>query len=259
MEFEIFDKDKYRQELISYYNSILDGRFLNLNPYESSDEELMNNILDGIPTDSSIWDINNSFCWLYIGESVDDNYNGKDFTYVRFYSDESRERVVLTLNYSQLKYPMSLRDDCMIQNYSESGNMLISKTDNRDIIPEDFFTSSRIGDRILYLSYFPGINRYGKEKECVDFAYRNVSPKQIGEYIIRYQIDYLQWLDISPTVKAPPTAEKIMMEGRIVTVTNNTTSIRTIEYAKEIYLELFAGRVKLMLKEKMARKEKQNQ
>ena len=60
-------------------------------------------------------------------------------------------------------------------------------------------------------------------------------------------------------MKAPPTAEKIMMEGRIVTVTNNTTSIRTIEYAKEIYLELFAGRVKLMLKEKMARKEKQNQ
>ena len=62
MEFEIFDKDKYRQELINYYNSILDRRFLNLNPYESSNEELMNNILDGIPTDSSIWDINKNCC-----------------------------------------------------------------------------------------------------------------------------------------------------------------------------------------------------
>ena len=77
-EFEIYDKDKYRQELINYYNSILDGRFLNLNPYEMSDEELMNNIPDGIPTNSSIWDINNSLCWLYIGESVEDNYNGNN-------------------------------------------------------------------------------------------------------------------------------------------------------------------------------------
>lgn len=142
---------------------------------------------------------------------------------------------------------MSLRDDSVIQNYSESGNRLISEIDGCQIVPEDFFTSNRIGNRILYLSYFPGINKYGKQKECVDFAYRNVSPKQIKEYIIRYQIDYLKWLDCFPTVNSPATSEKIMMDGRIIGSRANVTSIYTKEYAKEIYLEMFADRVKAML------------
>lgn len=249
-EFEIYDKDKYRQELINYYNSILDGRFLNLNPYEMSDEELMNNIPDGIPTNSSIWDINNSLCWLYIGESVEDNYNGNNYTYVRFYSDKSREKIVLTLTYSQLKYPMSLKTGLLtIDTESE----LISKIDGRNIEPEVFFSSGRIGDRILYLGYLPGVNRFGKDKACVDFAYRNVTPKQIRKYISQYQIDYLWWLDNFPTVSVPYTSEKIMMNGRTVSVNHNMKSIRTDEYAREIYLELFTNRVKSMRNEKEKR------
>ena len=248
MEFEIYDKEKYRQELINYYSNILDGRFLNLNPYDLSDEELMDSIPEGVPEGASIWDINNSFCWLYIGESVLDAYNGNNYTYVNFYSDKNRKKVAMSLNYSQLKYPLSVRTDSIIPIYSEEGQMIQSELDDDALNPEAFFTPNRVGDRILYLFYIPGVTKYGKEKNCVDFAYRNVSPKHIRKYICLSQIAYISWLNQYPTATIPCTSEKVMINGEVKTHVHDVVSIRIQEFARNVYMELFADRVKALLK-----------
>lgn len=154
MEFEIYDKEKYRQELIKYYSNILDGRFLNLNPYDLSDEELMDSIPEGVPEGTSIWDINNSFCWLYIGESVQDAYNGNNYTYVNFYSDRNREKVAMSLNYSQLKYPLSVRTDSITPTYSEIGQMIQSELDDDVLNPEAFLRQTGLGIEYCICSIF---------------------------------------------------------------------------------------------------------
>ena len=218
MELEIYDKDGYRQELINHYTNILEGRFLNLNPCEMTEEDLMNSIPIGIIEKSSIWDINNSLCWLYIGESFMDEYNGVSFKYVNFHSDRdiNAGNIAMSLNYSQLKYPLSpLTDDSVFPVYNEHGILMRATIDDDIIEPESFFISSRVGERILYLGHLPGVTKYGKEKNCVDFAYRNLSPSHIRKYVVEHQIYYLRFLSRFPAVTIPDVAEKVVVDGEI--------------------------------------------
>lgn len=249
MEIEIYDKEKYRQELIAYYGGILDGRFIKLNPQSMSDEELLESIPIGPATGTDIFDINNSCCWLYIGKSVRDNYNGNDYTYVNFCSDKESRNIVLSQNYSQFRYPMSLRTEGVIPQYYENGETLQSTIDDNIIEPEDFFTHGRVGEKILYLGYLPGVTKYGKEKNCVDFAYRKVSPIQIRGYIRTYQRHYLTMLENTPTLNIPYTTSVVKINGEIARYCHNSKGVETIEFAKSVYQELFSNRVKSMLRE----------
>ena len=83
MQLTIVREDDYRNELRSYYNSILNGRLLNFDISSLNDDELLSSICN-YNTSEKI--VNNNFCtWVTIGDVGSSEYNGN-------YYEESQQK-----------------------------------------------------------------------------------------------------------------------------------------------------------------------
>ena len=100
LKISIARENDYREEIVNYYNSILNGRLLSLDLSCTNDSDILSFI--------SFYDINepyfNNCCsWLEIGDIHRSNYNGKDFQFINLLTNNGES---IKINFSQFIYVM---------------------------------------------------------------------------------------------------------------------------------------------------------
>ena len=205
LKISIARENDYREEIVNYYNSILNGRLLSLNLSCTNDTDILSFI--------SFYDINvpyfNNCCsWLKIGEISRSNYNGKDFQFINLLTNNGES---IKINFSQFIYEMSTSPEVFATSDFER-TLHICSIDGRKIDPSSFFSANK-GKNLLYIYCYPAVTAFGQEKLCYKFAFENISASYLRNYIRDIQISVLQRCIMDPRANTPGTTLKIEVEG----------------------------------------------
>lgn len=201
-------EEDYKCDLRTYYNSILNGRLLNIDVDNLSDAEIMKFVID-FDNENNV--INNNFCtWLTIGDTITSIYNGCTYKSVNFLSSNNS---IFNINFSQFKYPMSLgkTDKVVFPSFNLYEAKYVCLIDEKSIQPELFFSENK-GEKLLLIYSFPVINKFNKEKTCYFFAHKNISPTFIRKYLKYAQRNTIEDIIKYPTMYSPGTTIKIDFE-----------------------------------------------
>ena len=204
MQLTIVREDDYRNELRSYYNSILNGRLLNFDISSLNDDELLSSICN-YNTSEKI--VNNNFCtWVTIGDVGSSEYNGNYYEFIKLTSDDN---AAFEINFSQFRYPMSpnKKSHIAFPSYDSTKADYVCSVDGQCITPELFFAKHK-GEKLLLLYSFPAVTAFNKEKTCYLFAHKNVSISDLKKYILYAQYHTVKDIVEYPTLYIPGTTIK---------------------------------------------------
>jgi hypothetical protein len=207
LKYSIAREDDYKKEVIEYYNSILNGRLMSIDPSKASDSELTSYI--------SVYDENESYfnnccSWLEIGDIGSSNYNGRDFQYIKLLTKSGN---TLQINFSQFRYEMSTSlGKEGFTSFDPEKAVHVCSIDGQIIDPPYFFSINK-GKKLLYLYSFLAVTAFNKNKLCYKFAFENISASHLRKYIHNVQMNVLQKCIAYPAADTPYTSIKIEVEG----------------------------------------------
>ena len=207
LKYSIAREDDYRKEVIEYYNSILNGRLMNLNLKSVNDSDLMSFIT---LYDENEHYYNNCCTWLEIGEIGSSNYNGRDFQFIKLLTKGGES---IQIKFSQFRYEMSTNmGQEGFTTFNPEKAVHVCSIDGQMIEPSTFFSTNK-GKKLLYLYSFPAVTAFNKTKLCYKFAFEKIAPANLREYIHDVQMTVLQKCISYPAADAPYTSIKIEVEG----------------------------------------------
>ena len=190
LKYSIAREDDYRKEVIEYYNSILNGRLMNLNLKSAKDSDLMSFIT---LYDENEHYYNNCCTWLDIDEIGSSNYNGRDFQYIKLLTKGGES---IQINFSQFRYEMSTNPDQKgFTTFNPERAVHVCSIDGQMIEPSSFF--------------------FNQTKLCFKFAFEKIAPVNLRKYIHDVQMTVLQKCISYPAAEAPYTSLKVEVEGTV--------------------------------------------
>jgi hypothetical protein len=179
------DIEKASDDVRNYFRSILEGRLLSIDVEKITDEELPSLIPNGFTDCNRGFRYADNLCsWYTISESEVWNIPK---THTKIYFRGENAKIPLRMNYSLFRYPLYFDREKYVIFAKRSG---ISTIDNKLIDPELFFTE-HMGEKILYICGFNGVDVFGGEKICAYFAKENIKPFHLRRYILEAQITTL--------------------------------------------------------------------
>ncbi len=201
---KIYNEEKYRTDVRRYFDSILDGRLLNIKPEGLSHDKLLSLITD--------YDINklrfDNFCtWMEIGASQKLEYNGKSYDVINLIAADNR---CLSLNYSLFRFPMSPYEGSGV--FQPEKAKYISTIDFESVDPAIYFAQHK-GEKLLHIYNLECVNRYDSNQYCYYFAYSKTSESYLREYFIMAQMNMLKFILLNPDRNAPSTTISVQLEG----------------------------------------------
>lgn len=217
MKITIANRDLYKSEIKAYFDKILDGRLLSICPNALNDESLFNKLSDfNINEDIHF----NNFCtWLTIGETGSDNYNGHDFSFIYFYSNDD---LAFSVNYSQFTYLMCPYNGSLFSaKYEDNKAKYTCLINGRQIDPKRFANYYK-GKKILVTHWFDALNSFNRVKQCYFFSI-NQTPNTIRKHILLSQRFVLNSLLQSPARYAPCASLEFEFDDGRVNYLHNVT------------------------------------
>ena len=138
LKYSIAREDNYRKEVIEYYDSILNGRLMNLNLKSAKDSDLLSFIT---LYDENEHYYNNCCTWLDIDEIGSSNYNGRDFQYIKLLTKGGKS---IQINFSQFRYEMSTNPGQKgFTTFNPERAVHVCSIDGQMIEPSSFFTTNK--------------------------------------------------------------------------------------------------------------------
>lgn len=239
-------ENEYKNELECYYNSLLNGRLLNLDLENLEDEELLNSILDYDVKEDTI---SNNFCtWVSIGDVVNSEYNGNYFQFIQIMS---KGESIFNINFSQFKYPMSMnkKNKISFTSFDATKAFYVCSIDGKAISPESFFSNHK-GEKLLFVFSFPAVTAYNKQKTCYLFAHEKISPSDIRKHIKFAQYHTIKDILDYPTLYIPATTIKLEFEDKPNIGPKYNHSCRseiTDQFANSLFEEKFRSKFESLL------------
>ena len=230
METYIAREDDYRNEIRKHFNSILNGRLLSFNLKQASDEDVSKFPID---FDGNLSYEDNCCTWLEIGEI------GKDEFIRPYYFIELKgsNDCLVSINLSQFKYGMSPLNDGF-PSYEEDKAIHVCTVDGNQINPETFFSEHK-GKNLLYLYSYPVVNKFNSVKRCFQFAYKQIYPSSLRNYIYNAQVMLLKNILDNPSRDIPGTTLRIEFGNSQHIYEHNVTCKETNDFALEIFNQEF--------------------
>ena len=174
-----------KEHNIDLLNELLDGPFVNTNPYDLSDKELFDFLAERtvkkINGSSSLF---SDFFTLYYNRGIQQREYNSIYYVVVFepYPSASKDSDLLYINCSQFQYKMSLyygRSDSWAS-YDPNNANLISYVDETIVKPSSFFSNNK--DKLYMIAAcYPCVNSFNKIKLCYDIY--SIKENTAGDYI----------------------------------------------------------------------------
>jgi hypothetical protein len=195
-----------KEHNIDLLHELLDGPFVNINPYDLSDKELFDFL-----TERTINKINGSsslfsdFFTLYFNRGIQQREYNIFYYVVVFepYPSASKDTEMLIINCSQFQYEMSLDNYGWTGSWSSfdpnNANMISQVNETRLDNPISFFTKNK-NKLFMIAACYPCVNGYNKKKHCYDLysINENSASNYIRKIIIETQEQALQHLLLAP-------------------------------------------------------------
>ena len=176
LKYSIAREDNYRKEVIEHYDSILNGRLMNLNLKSAKDSDLLSFIT---LYDENEHYYNNCCTWLVIDEIGSSNYNGRDFQYIKLLTKGGES---IQINFSQFRYEMSTNPGQKgFTTFNPERAVHVCSIDGQMIEPSSFFATNK-GKKLLYLYSYPAVTAFNQTKLCFKFAFEKIAPENLMMY-----------------------------------------------------------------------------
>lgn len=232
MKVSIAREEDYRRDVREYFDSILNGRLMSIDINCREDSELPGLICEYNP--NSISNIDNYCAWVTIGEISEEEYYGKRFKFVKFYSGRD---LVFTINFSQFIYSMSISNKNILNfgAFDPLEAKYCCTVDGNVINPDTYFTQN-IGKKLMLLFSMPAVTSFNKEKDCYFFLTEQKALSNLRKYILKSKIDVLDYYLKYPAAYAPSTT--IMFEsspGSIPFFNHNVTTQLTVDFVIDVF------------------------
>lgn len=236
---KIANEDYYRNELRRYYDGILSGRIMNVNPDSLSTEELLRFISNYNVGETRT----NNFCsWVKIGNIGTSYYNG---SYYQFIILETGLNSAMSINFSQFIYNMSIDDGSCGFNENEANYVCL--IDGNRINPESFFHKNK-DKKLLYIYSFPTITSFQTNKTCYYFAFNNITPNDIRGYLKQVRKSILEELINYPIRDIPGTTIITFVNDVPNATIYNGKNVVTNNFALTLFNDEYRSRVENRLK-----------
>ena len=164
-------RDSYIKSCYEYntrrFEALLNGSFLNTDPYDLSNKELYNYLVKRTE-DYNKYDhyFFNTFCNLYVNKGVEEREWNRTYNVVVFepYNKKPYDENLI-INCSQFMYGLSpyYTKDSGSFGYEYDSNKagLVSLVDDNEVNPYSYF-GDKVGTTFLLACHFPGVNAFGK-------------------------------------------------------------------------------------------------